>query len=122
MSYYVHHVPGRLRVRIPEIRKNARLTDEIRGILDIPGISELTINAVTGSMVIRYDADRIDAAHLLQLLHRHGYYDETRVVTLDAKLQKASSEAGQKLSRAFFSWALGKALEAGGLGLLAVFI
>jgi hypothetical protein len=52
MSYYVHHVPGRLRVRIPEIRNNPLLADEIREILDIPGIFELTMNEVTGSMVI----------------------------------------------------------------------
>ena len=62
MSYYVHHVPGRLRVRIPEVRKTPRLAGKIREILDIPGIFELSINDVTGSTVVLFSESALTCA------------------------------------------------------------
>ncbi len=56
----VHHIPGRIRVRVlPSALKALRETD-IRSSLDsVPGVISLRVNAVVGSVVIEYDRSRL---------------------------------------------------------------
>ena len=122
MEYYVHHVPGRLRVRIPAIRKNPRNAAEIQDLLDIYGVDNITVNHLTGSVVVTFDTDLLSPEQLLALLKEKGYYDNCRTVTCDQKLQRASDIAAAKFGRAMFGYAVGKALEASGLSLLAALI
>ncbi len=52
----VHHVRGRIRLKIPSLKGNARLLDEIKQtIAGLHGVKEVEINAATGSVVVRYD-------------------------------------------------------------------
>jgi hypothetical protein len=79
MVHAVHHVAGRLRVRNPAIKRNAaaaaRYCDVVRC---LPGVWGATANAVTGSVVIRYDHRFTTHRELLGLLgakplrHRPG--------------------------------------------------
>lgn len=51
----VHHVPGRVRVRIPHARHNAALLTQIRDfVCDLHGVRQVDINAYTGSIVVHY--------------------------------------------------------------------
>ena len=122
MEYYVHHVPGRLRVRIPAIRKNPKKAEAIQCLLSIEGIDNLKVNHLTGSVVVTFDSAVITSGQLLELLKANGYYDNERAVTCDEKIMRASSFAADKVGRAVIGYALGKALEAGGLSLLAALI
>lgn len=122
MKYYIHNTPGRLRVRIPELRGNAEKLEEIKTVLDIFGTEKIKVNALTGSIVVHYDPDMVTDQYLLDHLQKTGYYDHNQTFNLDTHLKKASNEAAHKVSRAMFGWAMGKVLEANGLGLIAVFI
>ncbi len=122
MEYYVHHVPGRLRVRIPAIRKNPKSAADIECLLGITGVGDIQVNHLTGSVVVTFDTTVISHDHLLELLKEKGYYDNSRVVTCDDKIQRASSIAAAKFGRAMFGYAVGKALEASGFSLLAALI
>jgi Heavy metal associated domain 2 len=122
MEYYVHHVPGRLRVRIPAIRKNPRHAAEIQSLLNIYGVDNIAVNHLTGSVVVTFDTDLLSPEQLLNLLKEKGYYDHNRTVTCDETLQRASNIAATKVGRAMFGYAVGKALEASGLSLLAALI
>ena len=51
-----------------------------------------------------------------------GYYDSSLMVTCEDRIQRASDKAAATVGRAMFSYAVGKALEAGGLSLLAALI
>lgn len=122
MTYYIHQVPGRLRVRIPQIRKNPYKAAEIENLLTLQGIEKVAINRVTGSIVAIYNPQMLNSDCLLRLLEERGYYDESRAVTCDEQFKRASHVAAGKVGRVFFGWAVGKALESSGLSLLAAFI
>jgi hypothetical protein len=59
-----HQVPGRLRMKIPSAKGNAELLQQIGDTFgQIPGIEQVAINPVTGSIVLHYDTDRHDEFH-----------------------------------------------------------
>lgn len=122
MKCYVHNTPGRLRVRLPQLRGDAKKLEEIKTALNILGTEKIKTNTLTGSIVVHYDPDMVTNRHLLDLLQKRGHYDQDQTINLDAHLKEASSQAARKVSRAMFGWAMGKVLEANGLGLIAVFI
>jgi Heavy metal associated domain 2 len=122
MSYYVHHVPGRIRVRIPVIRENPYKADEIRNLLDLDGVEKVEINHLTGSIVVKYNPGMLDSKSLLCALSEKGYFDDREAITCDDQIRKVSKVAAAKAGRLFFGWAIGKALESSGLSLLAAFI
>ena len=59
-----HQVAGRVRMKIPAGKGNAELLKQISDVFAvIPGIEEIVTNPTTGSVVLRYDADRHDEFH-----------------------------------------------------------
>jgi copper chaperone CopZ len=122
MEYYVHHVPGRLRVRIPALRRNPGRAADVEGLLDIEGVDSLSVSHLTGSVVVTFNDDRVSTGRLLGILKENGYYDGSRRITCDDKIRRASGRAAAKVGRAVFGYALGKTLEANGLSLLAALI
>jgi Heavy metal associated domain 2 len=59
-----HQVPGRVRMKIPAGKGNAELLKQIGEVFGaIPGIEEVEVNPVTGSVLLRYDTDRHDEFH-----------------------------------------------------------
>ncbi len=58
MQYEHHHVPGRLRMRIPDLKMRpalaAQLAESVRG---LPGIHAVETNSFTGGLLIHYDRD-----------------------------------------------------------------
>ena len=74
MSHYLHHVPGRLRVKAAALKNNAGKAVQAGALLeDIPGIEAVEVNAVTGSMLVRYDEDIITSAQILGVLVAYGF-------------------------------------------------
>ena len=122
MTYYVHQVPGRMRVRIPQIRQNPYLAAEIESLLELKGVEKVVVNRLTGSVVVGYNPRWVDSNCLLRILIDHGYYDSRQAITCDEHIQRASHGAATRAGRFVFGWAVGKALEASGLSLLAALI
>ena len=122
MVYYVHHFPGRLRLRIPALRSNPRYAADIQNLLDICGVENIKVNHLTGNVVVFFYTDLITSQQLLELLKEKGNHDSSRAVTNDEKIQQESNWAAAKVGRAFFGYAVGKALEASGLSLLSALI
>jgi hypothetical protein len=59
-----HQVPGRVRMKIPAGKGNPELLKQVSEMFGaVPGIEEITVNPATGSVVLRYDADRHDEFH-----------------------------------------------------------
>jgi copper chaperone CopZ len=122
MTYYLHSVPGRLRVKIPQLRHRPAMAAAISEALSIDGIRDVKIKNLTGSVVVHYDPALLTDARILQTLEACGHFDRSRTISCDTQLQAASSKVAEKCGRAVFGWAVGRALEANGLGLLAAFI
>ena len=122
MGNYVHQVPGRLRVRIPAIRRNPRRGSDIKSMLNIYGVGNIKVNSLTGGVVVFFDTAVITAQQLLAFLKEKLCYDSTLVVICDDKIQQASDKAAARVGQGVFGYAVGKALEASGLSLLAMLI
>jgi len=54
-STVVHHIPGRVRLRIAEARHNSRLIDKVKtSVADVKGVSSVHGNPTTGCLLINY--------------------------------------------------------------------
>jgi hypothetical protein len=69
----IHHVPGRLRLTAARFKGNpAALRVARRHVLAIDGVSDAAANPVTGSLLIRYERERLDPWTLWHGLARAG--------------------------------------------------
>jgi copper chaperone CopZ len=73
MSHYIHHVPGRLRIRAGAFRcdpARARLAEE--QLRTTEGVREVRVNHRAGSLTVQYDPDRLTRAQILDRLEEIG--------------------------------------------------
>jgi copper chaperone CopZ len=123
MSYYIHQIPGRLRIKSPSIKRNLAAAEAVELLLKaVPGVRSVAVNTVTGSIVISYHPKTVSPGRILHLLTSNGYFNASKAVTHDQVIQGAVSSAGNFLSKTFFGAVLESALEGSAWSLLAVFI
>jgi hypothetical protein len=73
MLEYVHFVPGRLRLKISELRHQHSAADAEAYVVAIPSVRSATANPITGSLTITYDEQRLAIGDLWELLRGRGY-------------------------------------------------
>ncbi len=57
-AYVVHAIPGRVRVRVPDRKGDAAFFDSIASRLaELPLVTSVTTNPVTGSVLVRFTGD-----------------------------------------------------------------
>jgi len=123
MSYYIHNVPGRLRVKTPVVKRNKDVADEIRKTLStINGIATVDINLTTGSILINYNPKAIQDGDIVSALQRKGYFDTSKALTNDQYIHKAASRAGDIVGKVIFGTFVDKALEGSALSLITFLI
>jgi Heavy metal associated domain 2 len=70
-----HQIPGRIRIKIPSAKGKPKLLAEIqRSFGAIPGIEDVAVNPVTGSVVLKYDAERHDDVHARFTHHFNAHH------------------------------------------------
>jgi hypothetical protein len=111
MKHYLHHLPGRIRVKTPTIKSNPDLARELRDLLNpMMGVNSVIINPVTGSILVEYSPESIDTASILNVLKQSGYVDFSKTVTHDqyiqAKVSKTAKIFWSAVSGAFIETAL----------------
>ena len=123
MGYYVHDVPGRLRVKIPQAKGRPDTAQEIEKLLRaIEGIDSTASNTTTGSVVINYNSRTLSSDKILSALNQKGWLDRSKVATYDDVLQETVSRVGSVVSRALVGLVLEKTFEGSMLSLLTVLI
>ena len=115
MSYYIHQIPGRLRIKTP-LLKRGQNDREVRMLLGpIEGINSVTVNPVTGSIVIEYAPLEVGAEEILDVLKRAGYFDRSKAMTNDEYIHAKVSKTGRivlgAVSGAFVETALGSSFS-----------
>lgn len=69
MSHYLHHVPGRLRVKTRTLKNGGERAIEAQEILGtLTGVEAIELNPITGSMLVRYDETQVTSSQILGLL------------------------------------------------------
>lgn len=123
MSYYIHDVPGRLRVKSPAVKKNQDAANDVRKALStMNGIATVDINLVTGSILVNYNSKTVQQKDIISLLQRKGYFDAAKAVTNDQYIQGVASRAGSVVGKALFGTFVEKALEGSALSLITFLI
>ena len=109
MKNYFHDTPGRLRVRITAVRGNPPLGNQIEELLiNTWGITGVSVRLTTGSVVIKYDPQILDANRILNFLAEHGYIEMTNLSVLHPSLQTAVYRATEVIVMEALSLAVSK--------------
>ena len=123
MKHYLHHIPGRLRVKTPLMKRNPNLAEEVQGLLQpVKGIHSVVINPVTGSILVEYSAELTGSASILNILKKSGYLDLSKTVTNDQYIQARVSRTAKIFSSAISGAFLELALQGTGFSFLALLV
>jgi copper chaperone CopZ len=123
MSYYIHNIPGRLRIKSPVIKNNKSVADELKkGLGTLHGVAAVDINLATGSLLVNYNSKSVKHSDIVDILQTKGYFDSSKALTNDEYLHKAASKAGAVIGKSIFSTFTGMALERTPLSFLALLI
>lgn len=73
---HIHHVPGRLRIRIPELKRNPAMADSLKTKLEsTSGVRSVIANSLTGSVLIHYDCRVCDLDSIFQVVPRQPHVE-----------------------------------------------
>lgn len=123
MSYYMHSVPGRLRIKSPLLKRNSPAVDELKKSLStVQGIATIDFNPTTGSLLINYNHRISKPEDIIGLLERKGYFDRTKATTNERYIHAAAEKTGRVIGKAALGMAIEKAFEGSALSLLAILI
>ena len=74
----LHHVPGRIRIAVPLIKKLSvkELEERFSGIKIPDGIKHVRPNPITGTVIINYNPKTVDITqYLLSMATGSGFYE-----------------------------------------------
>jgi|SRR5438128_99493 hypothetical protein len=120
MACYVHHVPGRLRIKTLAVKRNESRARQMKTYLEeMHGVLDAEINILTGSIVIKYDACLVSSITILVSLRDQGYIHNTDVVPNRAT---HGVHLRQKVADAFIAKLVETAVERSAIALIAAVI
>lgn len=123
MDHYIHNTPGRLRLKIPSLKRNTHEINELSLMLKgRAGIKLVDVNSLTGSVTINYDQNRTNVSELLTILSQEGFINLSRLVPSHRYMDRMFSRAGETASKALINIAVDKVFEGTPLSMLAAFI
>ncbi len=119
--YIVHNVPGRTRIKLEKMKKDSSRLNHVKQWLMIDGVYQVKSNALTGSVVVKYDPRKLSSDKFIEVLNKNRCYIAPRQQTV-LKMKKNHEKITIKVSKATFSWFAGQVLGANGLSYIAAFI
>jgi len=123
MGYYLHEVPGRLRIKIPLLKRNPERAMELRKLLRrVAGITSTSTSTVTGSVTINYDRDIVRPNSILNLLAHENYIDLGEAISGYKPAEAVVSNVGKTVSKALLSLALERAFQGSSLSFITAFL
>ncbi len=122
VQHYVHHVPGRLRIKAQCIKEHAALEDLVASLGQINGVEHVKPNRLTGSLTVCYDAEKTSREALYSFFADACGLHEAGAVSLDQDLSRTLSSAGEKLGRACLGVLVEKSLKGTGFSFLAALL
>lgn len=74
MHYYIHILPGQIRVHSSDLKKNKTRAFSVRNCLKtLGGIQSVKMNLATGSVLIQYDRNGVNSKTILNQLAEKGF-------------------------------------------------
>ncbi len=106
MSQYIHHVPGRLRIRSKAFQCYGERADSARErLMAMEGIRSVEVNARAASLIVQYDPARVSRALLFATLEDLGCMSAVR------RDNEHMRRIGETFGKALVGAAMQKAVE-----------
>jgi len=124
MTHYVHHVPGRLRIKAPQLKRNERHGLALRQALDSAhGVVDTEVNTLTGSVVINYDQHATTPHHIWDHLRAHGLIDaKLKLEHAGDAVSETMRSAAQTAGKFAAGFVLEKVLERSAFALIGAIL
>jgi hypothetical protein len=98
--YYLHAVPGRLKIKGEEFKKRANLKEKLKSELSVfDGIKDIEYNPNTGSIIIWYDQKALSATTILEHLERVGFLNQKNLLSHEDYLIHTSLNFGKRIGK-----------------------
>ncbi len=95
MSYYIHSLPGRLRIKTPLVKENQEKASEVESLLNRQaGVTKTSVNPLTGSVVVNYDQKTVSERSIMNLLENTRYFEADKAQTIDQYINGVASKVG----------------------------
>jgi len=93
MEYYIHYVPGRIRIQTPYLHENAGNAEQFeRFVKGIEGVTAVETHTVTGSAIIHFDEKRINCEQVIGILEKNAYFSLAHAETSDEVIEHATEK------------------------------
>lgn len=117
MSQYIHHVPGRIRVRSKAFRCQGERAEKAQThLLAMDGVRDVKINPRAASILVQYDPDRLTKAELFAALEDLGCMAPAR------RDREHFSSPGETFGKALVGVAVQKMIEQSARSLVGAFV
>jgi len=121
--HYCHSIPGRLRVKIPLLKKNVPAAETFEKIVKRnQGVSSVSVNTVTGSAIVLYDYRATSPDELLAAMDGAGYLTRGKVISSDEYMRDAAVKAGEKVGKVILSVCLDQIFAGTSLSLITAIL
>jgi cell division FtsZ-interacting protein ZapD len=132
MNHYIHHVPGRMRVKSPLIKGNEKEAARLRNLLvGVEGVLSHEVKSITGSILISYDTALTQAPQILAFLEEHNYLKLTGTLRQrnyipapqrSHPLRELGSSMGKAFGKAVVNIAVEKLAERSAMALISAIL
>jgi copper chaperone CopZ len=117
MSQYIHHIPGRIRVRSKAFRCQGERAQVAQAqLMAMDGVRDVQINPRASSIVVQYDPDRMSRAELFATLEELGCMAPVR------RDSEHGVRLGETFGKALVGAAVQKAVEQSARTLVGAFV
>lgn len=111
MLEYVHHVPGRLRLKISELRHRRSAAEAEASVAAIAVVKSAVANPTTGSLIIIYDRQQTSIGDLWESLRAQGYVPCLRPEPVEIGFSAMADPGASRYGRAIVSALLEAAVQ-----------
>jgi Heavy metal associated domain 2 len=123
MGYYLHEVPGRVRIKVPALKRNPHAAHTLQGLLKrASGVESVAVNTVTGSVLVQFDPMVITSRTIVALVAREGYLEFAAPVSKRNHEDSVGSQFAMAASKAVLGLVLDRALQGTPFAVLTAFI
>jgi copper chaperone CopZ len=117
MSLYIHHVPGRIRVRTKAFRcRSEKAQAAERQLKAMAGVRQVRVNPHAGSITVHYDTAELEQSDLLTALEQLGCLQTA------GRSDEVARRMGEMFGRALVGAVVQKAVEQSARTLVGAFI
>jgi copper chaperone CopZ len=107
MSSYLHVIDGRLRIKVPEVKRAPHMaTAVVQSLQKLEGVIYVRANPITGNVLVIFEPGIVSPEHIVQIMQQEGCFQSDPLATASSSSGRASRQLGEKLLQSVFETAL----------------